>query len=333
MLIKINFKKELIYLIILIPICFLKYIVEFYITNSKENYYLFIEPFSQIVMIFLYLYQKKSSKVIMSKSNHRTFKLSKNNLKKQYFKKIILILCSNIFFLFTIYLKKFHLENIHSHTIIIFLVDLLFFQKQIYSHQSLSIILNLFSYIIILFINPSSIYELWYNFLLLIIHIYCDSFSILLIKYINLVYFTSIYLLAFLIGLFSFSFQLILINFTFDEIEKQQYSLIIVYFIICLIFNLLYYVIVLKLEPIHSKISIQICYVFNRYIMEEKKKTKSKFELLKIIAGLIYLEIIEFNFWGLNKNLKQNIFLRSEDDIKNYDDEKESNENIIIDSD
>ena len=108
--------------------------------------------------------------------------------------------------------------------------------------------------------------------------------------------------------------------------------MIIVYFIICLIFNLLYYVIVLKLDPIHSKISIQICYVFNRYIMEEKKKKKSQFEVLKIIAGFIYLEIIEFNFWGLNKNLKQNIFLRSEDDIKNYDDENEFNETIMIDS-
>ena len=123
--------------------------------------------------------------------------------------KKFIILCSLVFYIITIYLKKFQLKNINSHTIIIFLVYLLFFRKQIYSHQILSIVINIFSYIIIFFVNPFSFYELFNNFIFLVINNYCDSFSILLIKYINLIYFSSIYLLTFLIGLFSFLFQLI----------------------------------------------------------------------------------------------------------------------------
>ena len=70
------------------------------------------------------------------------------------------------------------------------------------------------------------------------------------------------------------------------------------------IYNLLYFIIVLKLDPIHSKICIQISYLFIRHIIKEKH-SQSQFELLKIISGLIYLEILEFNFCGLNKNLKK----------------------------
>ena len=59
----------------------------------------------------------------------------------------------------------------------------------------------------------------------------------------------------------------------------------IVYFINCLIFNIFYYFIMLKLDPIHSKICIQISYLFFRHIISEKNK-QSEFELLKIITGL-----------------------------------------------
>ena len=311
MLIKINLKKEFFYLLFLIPICMLKFILEFYIQNSKFNYYSIIEPLSQTVMIFLYLYQKIESK--LSSLNNKNLKINRLHYVYQNLKNVIFLLCSIIFFLIPIYLKKYDLKNIYSHTIIIFLVDLLFFQKEIYSHQILSIILNIISYIIIVITNPSLIFTLFYNFVFLILNNYCDSFSILLIKYINNIYFTSIYLLGFLIGLFSLLFQLILINFTLDEIKKAQYIVMSVYFINCVIFNIFYYYIMLKLDPIHSKICIQISYLFIRHIINEKNK-QSVFELLKIISGLIYLEILEFNFWGLNKNLKKYITLRSEND-------------------
>jgi len=60
MFIKINLKKEFIYLFLFIPISLLKYIFEFYIGNSKNNYYLFIEPLSQIYLWYFYIYIKKN---------------------------------------------------------------------------------------------------------------------------------------------------------------------------------------------------------------------------------------------------------------------------------
>ena len=97
MFIKINLKKEFIYLFLFIPISLLKYIFEFYIGNSKNNYYLFIEPLSQIFMIFLYLYQKKSTKIFFNKLNYRIF-VFKKHLQKQNMKKFI-ILCSIVFYI------------------------------------------------------------------------------------------------------------------------------------------------------------------------------------------------------------------------------------------
>ena len=45
-----------------------------------------------------------------------------------------------------------------------------------------------------------------------------------------------------------------------------------------------------------------------------------------IIGFLIYLEIIELNFCKLNKNLRKYIIIRSDEDAKNKNNRKESNE-------
>ena len=83
---------------------------------------------------------------------------------------------------------------------------------------------------------------------------YCESFSILLIKYINTIYFTNIYLLGNLIGLFSFLFQ-----FFFYKINEFKIEYI-VYLIICFILDILFYYIVLKLDAIHATLCYQIIY-------------------------------------------------------------------------
>ena len=69
---------------------------------------------------------------------------------------------------------------------------------------------------------------------------YSVSFSILLIKYINNIYFTNFYLLGSLIGLFLFIFQIIRIKFNNLGFEIS----LIYYFIICLLLNIIYFYII-----------------------------------------------------------------------------------------
>ena len=229
-------------------------------------------------------------------------------------RKFVFILLSIIYYIIYLFLENINLniEEIYLENLSILLVDLIFFKKQIYSHHILSVILTIISFSI-LFITYD-LYKSLNIFFIFILKNYCESFSILLIKYINTIYFTNIYLLGNLIGLFSFLFQ-----FFYYNINKFNNALII-YFIICFILDILFYYIVLKLDAIHATLCYQITYFLSDFIT--KKSVFNIYEIIllyffEIISCFIYLEIIEFNFFGLNKNLKDNISLRSYEDTLN----------------
>ena len=148
-----------------------------------------------------------------------------------------------------------------------------------------------------------------------IIKNYCESFSILLIKYINNVYFTNIYLLGSLIGLFSFIFQLIQIKFNNLGFEIS----LIYYFIICLLLNIMYFYIIFKLDAIHATLCYHISYTLVDFLTKDTKLNNNilLFYLFsQILILYIYLEILELKFCGLNKNIKSNITKRSEYETK-----------------
>ena len=123
-------------------------------------------------------------------------------------------------------------------------------------------------------------------------------------------YFINIYLFGFFSGL-------IKIIFYFIDSSHKQYINEIKNQILFLIFNYLIYVfhhffkykIIFKFEPIHSFLCIFIGEFFIP-IIRLNFTSKLLYYGLSIISGLIYLEIIELNFLGLNINLKKNIIER-----------------------
>ena len=198
MLLKFHFKKEFIYFIYFIPFCLLKITFQKGLKNKKLL--LSTESFSKILLIIFYFYQ-----IIRYRKENKEL-LNKNKMNQR---KIIFILLSIIYYIIYLFLENNYLnilyEDIHLDNLSILLVDLIFFKKQIYSHHILSIILTIISFSI-LFITYD-LYKSLNIFFIFILKNYCESFSILLIKYINTIYFTNIYLLGNLIGLFSFLFQ------------------------------------------------------------------------------------------------------------------------------
>ena len=141
----------------------------------------------------------------------------------------------------------------------------------------------------------------------------------------------------------------------FLEIYRDENKADLIFLICLFIFNSIilflyhfYFLLILKnlypeyyffTGPIRETI-INIIYLFNNKIFqgyffsedeEEYKTSLIKFILdiigntLIIVGFLIYLEIIELNFYGLNYNLRKNIRNRSEEDIqKIIDDQDES---------
>jgi hypothetical protein len=145
--------------------------------------------------------------------------------------------------------------------------------------------------------------------ILIIIKNYSENFSILLIKYVNNIYFTNIYLLGSLIGLFSSIYQIIQMGTIYDF-----KSYLIIYLIICFLANIMFFYIILKLGAIHATICYHISNVIVYFVSNALKISTLQFCLfifLEIFSTLIYLEIIELNFCRFDKNLKKNIISRS----------------------
>ena len=292
MFISINFKKEFIYFLYLIPLSLLKLAINS--TKIKKGNLNIIEYISKILLINPYLYQKisqKDNKIITNKG-----KININH--------ILLVIIVIFFYLINVHIEQFNLNNFYLEIISIQFIDFIFFRKQFYSHHILSLILIIFSLSIIIINEYDSIKSL-NVIILIIIKNYCESFSILLIKYINTVYFTNIYLLGSLIGLFSSIYQLIQMKFIYDF-----KSYLIVYLIICFLVNIMFFYIILKLGPIHATICYHISIIIVYYFSNDSKLNTLEFYLfifLEFFSTLIYLEIIELNFCGFDKNLKKNI--------------------------
>jgi len=295
MFISINFKKDFIFILCLIPLSLLKSV--FKIPIKKENFDI-IEYISKILLIIPYLYQK-----ISEDNNQIIYDNRKRNINH-----ILLIIIIIVFYLINVHLELLNLNNFYLEIISIQFIDLIFFQKQLFSHHILSFILIIFSLPFIIINDYNNIKSI-YVIILIIIKNYSENFSILLIKYVNTIYFTNIYLLGSLIGLFSSIYQLIQMRFIFDF-----KSYLIIYLIICFLANIMFFYIILKLGAIHATICYHISNVIVYFVSNALKISTLQFCLfifLEIFSTLIYLEIIELNFCRFDKNLKKNIISRS----------------------
>ena len=226
-----------------------------------------------------------------------------------------MILCIIIYNIFFYILLIFKLKNNnllelrkYSQVLFFFFIDNIFNKKKRYSHEILSINMNLITTILLFLYYYETLIKLdFYKIFLLFLSNYCYVFSISLMKYITITYFINIFLLASIFGLSEIIFQIIYFS---KSILNYEFSYIhIISFIEMFLNNYLLFYIIYYLSPCHSIISQCISFVFLVFINDiiEKNLLKLSLLFLIIISCLIYLEILELNFCNLNYNLKKHI--------------------------
>ena len=273
------------------------------ITKKMNNAKFIHHLLFKMSMFIFYIFEKIISK---NKSNSELSSVEKSNSTK-----IILILCSNIFILLYLYMKMKIKNYLFGNSFMIFFMDMIFIKKKIFSHHYLSIFINTIVFFFIRtkeFLNENILQIVIYNIqILLISYNYC--FSYLLLKQINRIYFTSIF---FLMGLMALSESLyrykemigIFHTFNFGILELIFYILggVCYHFCKCQI--------LIKYDVTHFIIVNTLLYLIN---------TSKVFEIICIIiftiSSMIYLEIIELHFCGLDYYLKNEIIKRGHKEL------------------
>ena len=316
MLVSFNFDKNLLFILVFIAI----FLGIHSITNTSnqnkidKNVELLYSSISQLATIILYFLEKLLSK----KNNDKYYIYAFTILKNQELKNFI-ILSSIIFYFIFYYINiKFSIDNKiewglkkYCQMCLIVFIDIIFFKNEKYLHQTTSMILN-FIFTIILFIFQFQQFD--YIIFLLFLCCYSYTFSFLIVKYINIHYFMSVYIFGGIFGLIEIILLLIIkglsFNFNFNLIH-----LLLILLKICN--NYLFYYIIDKLSPVNSMISICISLI----VLFSFLKVNNILEIIRliifiisIISCLIYLEIIELNFCNFDYNLKKNIIKREKEE-------------------
>jgi hypothetical protein len=218
-----------------------------------------------------------------------------------------------MFYVIYNYIFKFKIDNlfvIEHYNVVFFLlvfIELIFFKKYIYSHHIISIIIT---FIIVIYYR--CINDFKFTYLYFILQCYCNCFCFLLIKYISTKYFINIYLLGSLIGIPG------LIQFyrsSFFKDIKENILICVLLFILFVFNNFIYFVVIFKIGVIVAIIPNSISSFIIQIIIGNFKIYEIVLFVLFFISCLIYLEILELKFWGLNKNITKNIIERGKDEI------------------
>ena len=305
MLISINIPKNSKYLLILmVSQSGREYIKSTNYQFFRDNHN-FLNNLSFLFLFFFYLWEKS-----LSKKDNKKEKSSINN--NYLIKRIILIISSLMFYVIYNYifnLRKnefFIIEHFNTLFFLFVLIELIFFKKYIYSHHIISIIIP---FIILIYYRRMKDFKSTY---FIIMQYYSNCFCYLLIKYISTKYFINIYLLGSLIGIPG------LIQFyrsSFFKKIKENILFYVLLFILFVFHNFIYCVVIFKIGVIVAIIPNSIV----SFITEIIKRKLPTYEIILIvlffISCLIYLEILELKFWGLNKNITKNIIKRGNDEM------------------
>jgi len=328
MLISFSIKKDLIYIPLFIIINGI-YDKLYEILKLSYEFVFLIRFCSKIILIIFYFIEKNSlSEEGINAENKVNEKLldTEENYKSKIIFYLLLSLIISSFNYFHLMTMKIKVDEINFNIVLIvflFILDSIMFEKQIYSHQILSIIIIIIGNIIYFFLLNFKSKPLYIIFCFL--KCYCLAFNRLLIRYISINYFINIFLIAFLIGLNGILYILIrsLINKDFIQFPNINFNpfIFFVFFISSILNFFVYYKIIYKLGPIHGYISDFIALIIANKILQIGKTKKEKINLnnliimiIYIISMLIYFEIIQLNFCNLNKNIKKKIQERSTDD-------------------
>ena len=316
MLVSFNFDKNLFFVLAFIVIFLGIHLITNTSNQNKidKNVELLYSSISQLATIILYFLEKLFSKKNNDRNTISTLPILKNQELRNF-----IILSSIIFYIIFYYINiKFSIDNKiewglkkYCQMCLIVFIDIIFFKNEKYLHQTTSMIMN-FIFTIILFIFQFQQFD--YIIFLLFLCCYSYTFSFLIVKYINIHYFMSVYIFGGIFGLIEIILLLIIkglsFNFNFNLIH-----LLLIFLMICN--NYLFYYIIDKLSPVNSMISICISLiVFFSFLRVNNilEIIRLIIFIISIISCLIYLEIIELNFCNLNYNLKKNIIKREKEE-------------------
>ena len=321
MLVSFDIDKKYILFLLITPI--LIYIETMILEiNDILNIYYIIDGLSFSVLLPVYFVEKIISSRIHTKPIKRfVIKEKKKVFKFKDFRLILLIISCVSLELIMIKVSLNCNDEIVSLSeyfplIFYFINDRIIFKHHFYSHQILSLIIVFIINLILIFLLINKKKNLTIFLIYNIIHGYSYSLTALLVKYINTTYNTSIYLIMFLFGISQLIFSLSDFK-IFIEVFKKYYLQCSLFFIDYIFYNFIGFYIIQKYGPIHSKICI--LFSLTGYFV-----WKGEFDIfiililiLTIIASMIYLEIIQLNFCGFNKNVKKNIIKRGENELIN----------------
>jgi len=314
-----------------------------YILNDFESIlsnYLGYLIFSGTLLLFSTL-KKKKNKKLEKNLNHYYFEISiDNNIKKIYFLIIIIFLEYISYYLinFFINLKRFNVYYLNLFPLEIIL--LVFFSKYllkliIYEHHLFSIVIIIIGMIIIQIIdiniiNDINFLDLFMIFGIIIIHfLYC--FEDIIVYYLLDVMNYDFYLFNIQMGIIGIIFYIIvlilnklldkrILNIDFPNSDIFFFLLIslyngITYFFFWLIFKLYKPWFYCVFAPIHGLFKHLFEIIFKDYNINKYNIIKIFIYIILIFACLIFNEHIICNFWGLNKNTKNNIINRAHHEI------------------
>ncbi len=307
MLISINIPKNSKYLLIFMGLELGRnYIVR---TNNQFCYdnHSFLNALSFLFLFFFYLWEK-----ILSKKDNKKEKSTINN--NYLIKRIILIISYLMFYVIDNYIfnlrnnEFFIIEHFNMLFFLFVLIELIFFKKYIYSHHIISIIITF-----IILIYYRCINDFKFTYLYIILQSYTNCFCFLLIKYISTKYFINVFLLGSLMGIPGL-IQFYRSSF-FKDIKEENILIYVLLFILFVFHNFIYCVVIFKIGVIVAIIPNSIVSFITEIIKGKLPISEIILIVLFFISCLIYLEILELKFWGLNKNITKNIIERGTDEI------------------
>ena len=352
---KFYINKNLVFVALLVIILFFRTKINIKIYEIlMDNYtkyeinYFFLTSISKLLLFVPYLINKKKNnkkiKIILLISNNKIVK------NKNYFDNIVKIqICFLIFS--CSYLNFFSLNIYQSsdyfyrpyysyfsydeyYPIILFILYQIIFKIKFYNFHYVSIFILLLLLIIKNIFNvykyeEDFIYNLKVNLSLIILRI-LFSISIILIKYLNVLYYIDMYLIYFISdGILYFIYLCI-----YESLLKENFfkyldfsSSNLLYYFIFIVINFLqgyFFVIVLFLfNPIYyafaNLIYLSIYNFYELFIYDNDKFYKISIifiSLIDLISVLIYSELIQLNCFNLNKNTMNNMIIRAENEFE-----------------
>ena len=270
-----------------------------------------------------------------------------------------------------LYENKFKLIFLSSNVLFLVVLQKFILDIQIYRHQTAAFIIFFVLdviYIIIIILDEKLNYDIK-QLIFIILSTFFLTFEITYEKKLLIGSSLLVYKLCILVGIFSFGFKLIssiittiiesytdfndrnkiyLFNYKnyFEDIADNitlEIILILVYLVLSCISNILQFLIIKHLSANHLLITYVMFAIFNSISMKMQDIEITQLTLifsfvlyvLLFFASFIFLEIIQLNFCGINKDITFKRGLRS--DVNRYmqsfsstDDDEENNNNSII---